>query len=185
MKKSNIILALILTWLSVFSLTITPTLAIEWPYFDQVTYEVHAYDEKKINVYDLYDHKITFEYNTTEGLPVSMLFIYKSADTAYEGNFTDISAENYTILNPIFDFNETVLLETTEQWRVPDTETYEIIFVNMNSEDTEVTLTIIKEEIGTTAYYFGAIGSVLFLASLFFILKKRSNYLKTDEPEAQ
>ena len=185
MKKSNIILALILTWLSVFSFAITPTLAIEWPYFDQVTYEVEAYDEKKINVYNLFDHKITFEYNTTEDLPVSMLFIYKTADTAYKGNFTDITAENYTILNPIFYFNETVLLETTEQWRVPDMEIYEIIFINMNSEDTEVTLTIIKEEIGTAAYIFGSIGSVLFFVSLLFILKKRSNYLKNNEPEAQ
>jgi hypothetical protein len=186
MKKSNIILALILTWLAVFSLVITPALAIKWPYFDHVNYEVEGNDEKKINVYDLYDHHITFEYYTTFGLPVSMLFIYKTADTAYRGNFTDISDENMTILDPILRINATELLETTEKWRVPDREIYEIVFVNRNSEDANVTLTIIKEEIGTISYYFGAICSVVFFISLLFIIRKRSKYNKqNNELEAE
>ena len=184
MKKSNIIFTLILTWLTVFSLVITPALAIKWPYFDHITYEVEANDEKKMNVYDLYDHHITFEYNTTEGLPISMLFIYKTADIAYPGNFTHISEENMTILNPILRINATELLETTEKWRVPDGELYEIVFVNMNSQDAEVTLTLIKEEIGTSAYILGAIISVLFVVSLLFIIMKRSNYIKNLEHEA-
>ena len=187
MKKSNIILTLMLTWLSVFSLVITPGLAIEWPYFDHVTYEIEANDETKLNVYDLYDHYITFEYttNATTGDNISMLFIYKSADTAYKGNFTDISEENMTILNPILYIKDIGNLTTTEKWRVPDREIYEVIFINRNSVDVEVTLTIIKEEIGTAGYIFGGIVSVLFFVSVFIIVKKRSKFLQNDEPETQ
>ena len=77
MKKSNIILALILAWLSVFSLVISSGLAVEWPHIDHETYEIAAGREKKLNLYVLYDHKITFEYNSTPGLNISMLLILR------------------------------------------------------------------------------------------------------------
>jgi len=185
MKKSNIILALMLTWLSVFSLVITPGLAIKWPYFDHEIYEIEANNEIKKNVKDLYDHYITFEYSTTPSYNVSMLFIYKAADTVYKGNFTDISEENMTILNPILIIEDIGNLTTTEKWRVPDRERYEIIFINRNSVDVNVTFTIMKEEIGTIGYIFGGIVSVLFFVSVFYIVRKRSKFLQNDEPETQ
>ena len=183
MKKSNIILTLILAWLSVFSLAISSGLAVEWPHIDHETFEVSGNSDLRYNFYVLYDHKITFEYNTTPGLPISMLFILKSADDNYEGNFTGISEEAIESLNPILNIAETEKLEKTDEWRVPDKEIYRIVFINMNEQDAEVTLTLTKDEIGTHSYIFGGVVSVLFLCSVFFILKKRSNLLQNDEPE--
>ena len=184
MKKSKIILALILAWLSVFSLVISPGLAVEWPHIDHETSEVKAGREKKLNLYVLYDHKITFEYNTTPGLPISMFFILKSADDDYDGNFIDASDVSLEIfLNPILMIPATEKLNKTDKWRVPTKEIYRIVFVNKNDQNAELTLTITKDEIGTNSYIFGGIVSVLFLCSVFFMLRKRSKLFQNVEPE--
>ncbi|MHA1562676.1 MAG: hypothetical protein ACTSPA_11175 [Promethearchaeota archaeon] len=184
MKKSKIILALFFAWLSVFSLVITPALAVEWPHVDQEIYQIRAGREKKDNLYVLYDHKITFEYNTTPGLPISMFFILKSADDNYHGNFVDASDVSLEIfLNPILMIPATEKLEKTDKWYVPTEEIYRIVFVNKNDQNAELTLTITKDEIGTSSYIFGGIVSVLFLCSVFFILRKRSKLFQNVVPE--
>ena len=76
MKKSNIILVLILAWLSVFSFAISPGLAVEFKYVDNKTIEVEGNFLTRYNVVGLYDHFITMEFNST--LPVSMLLIKRS-----------------------------------------------------------------------------------------------------------
>ena len=184
MKKSNIIFALFLAWLTLFSSVITPVSAVEWTHIDHEIYEVRAGREKKLNLYVLYDHKITFEYNTTKGLPISMLLMKKSVDDNYDGNFTHITDTFMKIIiKPILEIPATEKLNKTDKWRVPDEDIYRIIFVNLNEEDAEVTFTVTKDEIGTTSYIFGGIVSVLFLCSVFFIQKKRSSLLQNDEPE--
>ena len=182
MKKSNIILTLILIWFSVFSYATSPGLAVEFMHIDHETYEVEDDFVWKINVVHLYDHTITLEWNSTR--PLSMLFVKKSildfqtkVFNFQDKDLWDITYEEKLALKPIWIVNATEQFNRTSPWRVPDNEVYVIVFINLNAYDANVTVSLTKNEIGTASYIFGGIISVLFFGSIFIIMRKKSKLL--------